>query len=188
MNVKDMLWEPHPEAYEIRKSAALAITRVLEWNDIYEKQKERIIKYVLLWDLTEGAEKNYPGVRGKYFQLDKKYNLRYWSQDAIDTYIVNNTDKRYKQLRHEHVLERDKLMKFLESDISPTEKIEILSQPENVPACVVTIEENNKLNKIKNAYAWERYNIAKIKVYDRLNSEYANIQILQKTIDPLLLR
>ena len=86
MNIKDLEWEAHPEADKIRRSAALAITRVLEWHDIYEYQKDRIIKYVLLWDLTEGAEKNYPGVKGKYLQIDKKYNLRYWSEDAIKIY------------------------------------------------------------------------------------------------------
>ena len=186
MNIKDLTWEAHPDAYNIRRSAALAITRVLEWDDIYEYTKERIINYVLLWDLTEGAEKNFPGVRGKYLQIDKKYNLRYWSEAAIDIYDLNQKNKRFKNLRHEHVLERDKLMNFLDSDKETSEKINILSNPANVPACVVTIAENNRLNKIKNVAGWDRYNAAGIKVFDRLNNKHADTQKLQKGIDPSL--
>ncbi|MHA2171051.1 MAG: hypothetical protein ACXAB7_14250 [Candidatus Kariarchaeaceae archaeon] len=188
MNIKDIPWHAYPDAEGYRKSAAMAILRVIEWSDIHEKQKSRIINRVLLWDLTEGAEQPAKGLRGKYLQVDPKHNLRYWSLQAITNYDVV-TGENKNQLRHEHVLSRKQMLGFLQnSKLSKKQKIELLTKAENVPACIVTIEENNKLNQVKSVKGWERYGVLSIDVYDRKEKGIADVEHLQRQIDPELLK
>ena len=74
------------------------------------------------------------------------------------------------KVNHEHIFRKKILVD--EILLNPDNLENIL---ENAVACVVTLEEHNRLNQADKENpkidGWERYNLAKIKVWDNINSK-----------------
>lgn len=96
----------------------------------------------------------------KYTQSEGKYTLRFRSEKAIQ-------EADPKNLVHEHVVERKKLVDLFLSSRSSAKEIF-----ETAVACVVTKEEHAKLNSLpKEINGWDRYIAANIKVIDSRNEK-----------------
>jgi hypothetical protein len=139
------------EAEELRSSILVIVDFLLRDDRVHKKHQRKFLDRCL-WQLTEAEGKH-------------KYDLRYVSAGARP--VLESGTK--KGLRHEHVWRRADMVKRL------------LAQPEQTPSildkacgCVVTIAEHKKLDEIdrscKDIDGWERYRMAGIKVFDRLDS------------------
>ncbi len=91
-----------------------------------------------------------------------KYDLQYVSQKALK--VMDEGVK--KGLRHEHVQRRATMVKCLLDH--PQQADAILNKARG---CVVTIDEHKRLDLVDRANpdadGWQRYRLARIKVYDR---------------------
>jgi hypothetical protein len=98
-----------------------------------------------LWKLTEA-------------EWTHKYKTRYRSQAALSAVK--------KELRHDHVFQREKMVEALLSN--PDSVDDILSR---AVGCTITKDEHVMLNKFKNLDGWERYKQAGITVVDMEEQE-----------------
>lgn len=129
------------DSLERRQKAVYLIKYLLgAKNGMFEESHIRELLSTLIWKITE--------VKGKY-------NLDYVSLGALH-------EKDKKQLVHEHVYERAKLV------------TELLKGEKNVDqvlncaiACLVTKKEHELLSRVeKNLTGWDRYILAGVDVYD----------------------
>lgn len=91
----------------------------------------------------------------KYTQSEGKYTLRFRSEQAIQ-------ETNPKNLVHEHVVERKKLVDLLMARRTSAQEIF-----KSAVACVVTKDEHAKLNSLPiEIDGWDRYIAANIKVID----------------------
>lgn len=117
-------------------------------KDVAEKHKKEILS-ILLWKTTE---------------VDGKWSTRYISEGVLK---LNLNGKYKKGIEHEHVFTRKTLI--LELLENPKKSNFIIKK---AIGCLVTKEEHNKLNKVKNLEGWERYKKVNIKVYDTKSKKW----------------
>ena len=131
---------PHKER-DSRINSAVTAIKALVRLDLIQKHKKDLIDSCI-WKITEA---------------DGKHNTRYRSYRSLRA--------AKKELRHEHVFERKKLVE------------EILKNPDNIDkitkkaiACLVTKNEHKKLSEVSHKnpklVGWERYDKAHIKICD----------------------
>ena len=137
-----MTHAPHRLADARRKSAIALVKTILCLNDpdVLPVHRRELLT-VLLWKVTEAES--------------SKYRTRFRSEGALAC-----TDP--KQLRHEHVFQRAKMIDEL-LKAEPSEVGEILAK---AVACTVTLGEADCLAKQGEHYGWERYRRAGIVVLD----------------------
>lgn len=134
----------HPDA-DRRISSVLAIVRALLTLDLYPRHKKRFLSNCL-WQLTEAEGCD-------------KYSLRFMSEAALSA--------ARRELRHEHVCRRAKMVDKLIADPESAELI--LSK---AIGCIVTRSEHARLAEVdrqdKFIDGWERYLRAGITVMDTM--------------------
>jgi hypothetical protein len=139
-------FKPHPRAEDRRRSATTALKGILELN-LYPPHKKKLLS-TCLWKLTEA---------------DGKYNLRFRTQESVR--IANS-----KQLHHEHVHRRDKMVLALLADPARAEDISSCAV-----ACIVTRAEHRELDRVDKAFpeldGWERYRKAGLTVIDLVSGD-----------------
>jgi hypothetical protein len=130
--------------HDIRLESAFCAVKGLLEIELYPAHKKKLLSDCI-WIITE---------------VDGKYKTRFRSEGAIN-------ESNQKNLRHEHVFERQFIVDELLSNPSDYEKILL-----QAVACVVTKEEHERLtsatNKDKNLQGWDRYKFTNIKVFDLL--------------------
>ena len=138
-------WEQDPLSEE-RKKGIILLAKAILSNKILSDKKihSKYIKELLSILIW------------KITEIHGKHNTRY-----ISFGVKNNKGKPI----HEHVIPRKILIEQILK--SPKQTEEILN---STIGCLVTKEEHALLDN--NGNGWERYKIAKIKVYDRLNGNY----------------
>lgn len=150
-------FEPQTAASDLRDSVLVIVKFLLSNKRVHEKHRTRLLDRCL-WQLTEAEGKH-------------KYDLRYVSVEAIP--VLESGEK--KGLRHEHVWRRADMVRRL------------LAQPQLAGAiladacgCVVTNAEHQRLEKVDGAHkhidGWERYRLARIKVFDRLQRRMKSLR------------
>ena len=127
-------YKPHPEREARIASAKEAMSAIVPLA-LYPAHKRELLG-VCLWKITEA---------------DGKLKVRYWSEGALTAVK--------KDLRHEHVYERKKLISRLLSG----EAIE--SVVSDAIACIVTKREHESLSASEKS-GWERYVDVGIRVFD----------------------
>ena len=127
-------YKPHPEREARIASAKEAMSAIVPLA-LYPAHKRELLS-VCLWKITEA---------------DGKLKVRYWSEGALTA--------AKKDLRHEHVYERKKLISRLLSG----EAIE--SVVSDAIACIVTKREHESLSANEKS-GWERYVDVGIRVFD----------------------
>jgi hypothetical protein len=136
-------YKMHKDHEAIKKSAYLAIKSILQL-DLYPMHKRELID-TCIWKITE---------------VDGKYRTRYRSEAALNI-------KKAKELHHEHVIER----KYLIDQILAN-PADFYSSLDRAVGCVVTRKEHSLLSLLSKQNptlnGWERYKVAKIKVFDLL--------------------
>lgn len=170
-------WSPNPNKEQLQSAVYRAIENILEWeikdkvHDVYVIK--RLLTRSLLWDLTEAIN-----IKSAKNELSAKYNLQYWSKGAIELLGTKKSGsaQRQKGLRHEHVVERGRIYNYLmDKKIDISDRIKLISDEMNIPACVVIKEEHKGLGKLKDsAKGWKRYLDAGIQVYDRKNKDWVS--------------
>ena len=109
---------------------------------------------ILIWKITES---------------NGKYKLRFVSENAL-------IEKSKKNLIHEHVYERAKLVNELLANPSMANDILV-----NAVACLVTVEDHKALSDVdKSLHGWDRYKAAGIKVFDNETQKFINLKDLSK--------
>ncbi|MGD0796868.1 MAG: hypothetical protein ABR910_04005 [Acidobacteriaceae bacterium] len=143
-----------------RAASARALVKALlrEMPGVSNDHRDECIHRVALYKITEADPKN-------------KFRTRYMSCDAIEIARHEKKPNDSGLLIHEHVTERQKVLKRLIA-AKPEEVDEIL---DSIVACVVTKEEHKRLgsHSLKDLHGWDRYRAEKIRVWDRqMNSQY----------------
>lgn len=122
---------------EKRESIRQAVRQVLTMDDVRQGDKRSLLD-VLLWKWT--------GIEGKYA-------IRYQSESVLAG---------EGPVRHEHVVERKKLIDKLLAE--PNKYLEIL---DSAVGCLVTLEEHKQLSRVdKSLEGWDRYKAAGIAYRD----------------------
>ena len=140
MDVRTFDWKENPDATRVVASAKHAIKHILSMEaPVIEEHKKSLISR-MLWKVTEAHG---------------KYTTRYFSEKAL-------TCTKHEQ-RHDHVWTRRKMVQSLiDNPMRLDEEIN------RAIACIVTKEEHRKLSEFDASYdGWERYKMAKIRVWDR---------------------
>ncbi|MDI4633141.1 hypothetical protein J7U46_08795 [Pelomonas sp. V22] len=121
-----------------------------------------VIAHQAIWAVTEiSADVRWKYCAQRYFSAD---TLARWKK--LESSGIPKMSQFVPGLRHEHVVERAELKSMLESATSPEGVAAILEKAES---CVVTAEEDRRLNK--SHQGWDRYRLAKtapVRVWDRL--------------------
>jgi len=137
-----MGWKPHIGAAKRRRSAAKLVKLLLDAShDDLEISQIRELLGILIGKITEA---------------DGKLNTRHRSEGALGI-----TDK--DLLRHEHVLQKKKMIDELLNANSERTVDEIL---ESAIGCVVTKSEHIQLDHSDDRDGWDRYRHARIRVRD----------------------
>lgn len=137
-----MAYARHPLAAARMRSAIVLVKAILSMRDpdILPVHRRELLT-VLLWKVTEAES--------------SKYKTRFQSKSAFAC-----ADR--KQLRHEHVFQRAKMIDEL-LEAMPSEIERLLTK---ATGCIVTLEESHQLAKQDIHYGWERYRRAGIVVLD----------------------
>jgi len=136
-------FKPHPQA-EQRRRSAVALVKLILANRTSPALETHVTELLmlLLWKLTEAES--------------SKYRTRFQSARALVT-------KDPKQLRHEHVYQRSKMIQALLR--ASADQIDGILR--DAVACTVTCDEHDRLAQFDKDYGWERYRKAHIEVINR---------------------
>lgn len=147
-------WRPDPEAEARLESIRRATHGVLSM-EIRESHKRSLLD-VLMWHLT-GADGG-------------KYGIRYRSQGVVGEGLPKLRAER--RVRHEHVIERKKLIDQLL--VHPEDYERTL---DSAVGCLVTKEEHNRLAREgRGLDGWARYRSAGIVVYDAATGQKLDLE------------
>lgn len=142
--MKSAPFKPRDDAAERITSAKRAISGLLALRPTVLDDHLRELLSISLWKITEA-------------EPDHKHRTRFRSEGALRA--------RPRDLRHEHVFERSKLVEELLRNPEKAEEIADLAV-----ACTVTRAEHNTLAEVCRAdpklSGWARYRAAGIRVYD----------------------
>lgn len=131
-------YQPAPDRDEKLESLRQAVQHVLAMDNVLDTHKRSLLD-VLLWRWTG---------------IDGKWNLQYRSEGVLAGDA--------SPMRHEHVVERKKLITRLLDD--PDNYRRIL---DSAVGCLVTLDEHTQLRRVdKSLDGWARYEAAKIVVHD----------------------
>lgn len=144
---------------EIREQVAKEIEALIAIRMRFRKKHLKELIGILLW---------------KYTEADGKYQTRYISRQAYD--MVRQAGEGFqtgKNLRHEHVWERDLVIETLLAWPQATKRI-----LQSVVSCTVTLEESLALNLathvVESGDRWARYRYAGIEVIDLAAQSHAS--------------
>lgn len=135
---------------EIKTSAKNAIEHILLFNNVSEEHKKKLID-LLIWIISEA---------------EGKYKIPHVSDGVVQIEKSSTSKKeKIKNLRFEHVYKRENLKnQILSKEINAETLIE------RSIGCLVTLQEHSALHAL-NEYpeidGWQRYEKAKIKVFER---------------------
>jgi hypothetical protein len=139
-----MVFKAHRDTQRRKPSAIAVIHALLNLGDVLCPAHRTRFLSNCLWQITKAEGRH-------------KYDLRYYSQEAL-------TAPR-KELRHEHVYQRQKMIKEL---IRHPDRVESIVA--KVVGCVVTKGEHAKLDAVDRQFpeleGWDRYRQAGISVVD----------------------
>ena len=142
--MKNAAFEPRNDAADRINSAKSAISGLLAMRFTVREDHLRELLSICLWKITEA-------------EPDHKHRTRFRSEGSLRA--------RARDLRHEHVFERSKLVDALLSSPEKADEIADLAV-----ACTVTKAEHEALAAVCRANptltGWARYAAAGIRVYD----------------------
>lgn len=92
-------------------------------------------------------------------EADGKWRTRYRSATVI--HLAMHDPESQTRINHEHVYGRAEVAERMMKDPSQVDQI-----LELCVGCVVTVDEHEKLSKVKDAHGWDRYKVAEVAVCD----------------------
>jgi hypothetical protein len=143
-----------------RTASARALVKALlrEMPGVSSDHRNECIHRVALYKITEA-------------DCGNKFRTRYMSNSALEIAQHEKKPNDSKSLIHEHVSERQKVLRKL-IEASPMQVDEIL---DSIVACVVTKEEHKRLSSrsLKDLHGWDRYREINLRVWDtQTNSQF----------------